>query len=155
MCCIVSASAGCYAGLTVNAPFIGHSPAVFLSCNRLSVSCTAVINCTGVSLNTSSLTFGGSCLSTIVPGVIYCCAVCVTAIDTLEGVGCLLTVAIALDGTGVGVGLLCDDKCSSVVLAVGCILCSIRSIIIPLKKAVPLDEELLSYYSHWAHISGQ
>ena len=106
---------------------IGNLLAMAGGRNCFRISCAAVGGSTGVSLNTLSLTTGSGGHSTLVPGVSNSSTVSVTAVHTLEGVSLVLSITVALDIAGVGVGQLRNCKCISIVLAIVRILFSVSS----------------------------
>ena len=81
-----------------------------VSGNILGVGSTATFCGTGVSLGSACDT-GRSCGNlTLVPCVLNCSAVFITAVYTLKGVSCIFTVTVRFDGSCVGVFLLSKYK---------------------------------------------
>ena len=82
----------------------GFTKVVASSVHYLSIDCSAVPNSTGVSLFTSGQAVRFGSHNALVPGVLLCCTVFVTAVHTLVGVGTFLTIAVVLDFASVRMG---------------------------------------------------
>ena len=91
----------------------------------LGVGCTAASSGTGEGLLALYLALGIGGHFAVVPGVHHSVAIFVTAVDTLEGMGSFLAIAVTLDCAGVGMIQLRNHKIIIVDLAVSGIRCGI------------------------------
>ena len=105
---------------------IGFAEGVTLCRHRFGICCSATCYRTSICLDTIIQAIGCCCNRSAIPGMYYCSAICVTSVNTLEGVGGILAITVALNSTSVGMLLLGNDEHSISSLAlcrIDCCIC--------------------------------